>query len=188
MRVIAGTYKGRRLLQPKDRSVRPTSDRVKEALFSILGDRIRQARFVDLYAGSGAIGIEALSRGAAQVEFVESHRPSLDLLHANLQRLGPMEHAVVHACSAQAYLQQLHARHGELDIAFADPPYAQTEALLPSLGRDAIIGANSVVILEHATKTALPSRLGQLHLRRRYRYGDTSLSVFVASPEGSSSE
>jgi 16S rRNA (guanine966-N2)-methyltransferase len=185
VRIIAGSHKGRRLLQPKDRSIRPTSDRVKEALFSILGDRVIGADFVDLYAGSGAIGLEALSRGAERVHFIESNRSSLELLHANLKRIGLTDRAVVHACSAEAYLQRLEAAGDRLQIAFADPPYAKTEALLPWLGRDAIIAPDTLVILEHATKTAIPPRLDQLTLRRHYRYGDTTLSMFVASREGS---
>jgi 16S rRNA (guanine(966)-N(2))-methyltransferase RsmD len=184
MRVIAGSHKGRRLLQPPDRSVRPTSDRVKEALFSILGSRILDAHFIDLYAGTGAIGIEALSRGAARVSFVESHRASLRLLRANLAQLRVISGAEVYACSAERFLRQ-HKQRGEpLPIMFADPPYAHTEALLPSLDRSAIITPDTIVVLEHATKTVLPARVGQLSLRRQYRYGDTTLSVFVMASEG----
>ena len=185
MRVIAGSQKGRRLLQPKGRTVRPTSDRVKEALFSILGDRILEAEFVDLCAGTGAIGIEALSRGARRAHFVESNRESLQLLRLNLERTGLLNAALVHGCSAHAFLQRLEARHEQLDILFADPPYDATEALLPSLARSAIIAPDTLVILEHATKTAIPTQLDQLNLRRHYRYGDTTLSVFVASAKGS---
>jgi 16S rRNA (guanine966-N2)-methyltransferase len=188
MRVIAGSHKGRRLLTPKDRSIRPTPERVKEALFSILGNQIVGANFVDLYAGTGAIGIEALSRGAARVSFVEDSPVSLRLLRANLNRTGLTAVADVHSCSADAFLRRQSQCREPLRLAFADPPYERTEALLPSLGRDAIIAPDTVVVLEHATKTIIPARVGHLSLRRQYRYGDTTLSVFVAASEGFPSE
>jgi 16S rRNA (guanine966-N2)-methyltransferase len=188
VRVIAGSHKGRRLLQPKDRSIRPTSERVREALFSILGTRIVDAHFVDLYAGTGAIGIEALSRGAARASFVETSPSSLRLLRENLQRTGLAASAEVHSCSAEAFLKRQSQRREQLQIGFADPPYAQTAALLPSLGRDAIIAPDTIVVLEHATKATIPARVGHLSLRRQYRYGDTTLSVFVAASEGSPGE
>jgi 16S rRNA (guanine966-N2)-methyltransferase len=188
VRVIAGSHKGRRLLQPKSRTIRPTSDRVKEALFSILAGDIVGRHFVDLYAGSGAIGIEALSRGAARASFVETSPASLRLLRANLERTGLSGSAEVYSCSAETFLRRL-SQHGEsLDVMFADPPYERSVALLPSLGADAIIAPDTTVVLEHATKATIPARVGHLSLRRQYRYGDTTLSVFVAASQGPPSE
>jgi 16S rRNA (guanine(966)-N(2))-methyltransferase RsmD len=190
MRVVAGSHKGRRLLQPKGRTVRPTSERVKEALFSILGDRIQGVRFVDLCAGTGAIGIEALSRGASRVSFVESNPASLRLLRANLKRTGLAESADVYTCTAETFLKRLETRREPVQILFADPPYtsASLTTLLRSLGHGAIMTSETVVILEHATKTAIPPSVGQLILRRQYHYGDTTLSLFVLGAEGTPAE
>ena len=183
MRVIAGTHKGRRLLGPKDdRVVRPTSGRVKEALFSILGDRIVGASVLDLYAGTGAIGIEALSRGAARVVFVESHRDSLTGLHANLEHCGLTGRAVVFSGDASAFLRQ---STPAFDVVFLDPPYATDGAnsVLPSLSRSAIIRDGTIVILEHLTKHDSPERIGTLNRVKQYQYGDTSLSLFRVGAE-----
>jgi 16S rRNA (guanine966-N2)-methyltransferase len=190
MRVVAGSHKGRRLLQPKGRAVRPTSERVKEALFSILGDRIQGVRFVDLCAGTGAIGIEALSRGASRVSFVESNPASLRLLRANLERTGLAEAADVYTCTAETFLKRLEARREPVQILFADPPYtsASLTTLLRSLGQGAIMTGETVVILEHARKTAIPSSVGQLTLRRQYHYGDTTLSLLVLGAKGTPTE
>jgi 16S rRNA (guanine966-N2)-methyltransferase len=178
MRVIAGTHKGRRLLSPKSGSaVRPTSGRVKEALFSILGDRIVGASVLDLYAGTGAVGIEALSRGAVRVVFVDSHRDSLTTLRANLKHCGLTGRAEVFFGEASAFLQ--HAAPA-FDIVFADPPYAAdgSNSVLPSLGRSAIIRDGTIVILEHLTKHTIPQHIGPLNRVKQYRYGDTTLSLF----------
>lgn len=189
MRVIAGLQKGRRLLGPKGSGLRPTADRVKEALFSLLGARIIGARFLDLYAGTGAIGIEALSRGAQRVTFVESNPASLRVLRANLERCGLTPAADIHACSAAVFLRRANARRGPYDIVFADPPYHSNsgEKLLPSLEHGAIITTESTVILEHFTKRTVPPQVGRLTRLRQYCYGDTTLSVFGVNAKGTPS-
>lgn len=188
MRVIAGSQKGRRLLSLKGAWVRPTSARVKEALFSILGDRISQANFLDLYAGTGAIGIEALSRGAGLVVFVEPSHASLHILRTNLDRCHLSSNAEICAYSVEEFLKRAGRlqRNIVFDIVFADPPYRSDSAstLLPLLERSVIIGPETIVILEHPTKHAIPTRIGRLSLIRQYRYGDTSLSRFQVTSEG----
>lgn len=186
MRVIAGSQKGRRLLSPEGTSLRPTSDRVKEALFSILNARISGARFLDLYAGTGAIGIEALSRGAQHATFVESHADSLRLLRENLARCGLTAQADIHPCTASAYLQRGQPQEA-YDLVFADPPYQETAdslAMLSALSVSAIIAPTSTVILEHGSKSTLSPEIGRLSLVRQYRYGDTTLSLFSLQAEG----
>ena len=181
MRVIAGSQKGRRLMGPVGPGLRPTSDRVKEALFSILSPHIEGARFLDLYAGTGAIGIEALSRGAQQSTFVESHPASLRILRENLQRCGLTSSADIRSCTAALFLRR-HEREGQpYDIVFADPPYHERDGgsdLLSSLAASAIIADESLVLLEHFTKLTVPPQVGRLVRLRQYRYGDTTLSVF----------
>lgn len=189
MRIIAGSHKGRRLLSPTTSNVRPTSGRVKEALFSILRDRIDGATMLDLFAGTGAIGIEALSRGAGRVTFVESHPTSLRLLQANLNQCRLLENTEIYPGETRAFLQHA-ARHGlAFDIIFADPPYRDDSAntLLPLLGQSAMILPHTVVILEHPTKHQIPPQVGPLNRVRQYRYGDSSLSLFRLVDEKASS-
>ena len=182
MYVIAGSHKGRRLLGPKAHDLRPTSGRVKEALFSILGDRIVGASLLDLFAGTGAIGIEAMSRGAERVVFVESRPESLRLLRANLRQCALLHRAEIHTGEVLSYLQHHTLDHGAFDIIFADPPYRDDSAntLLPLLGHNAMIRPHTVVILEHPTASHIPLQVGVLSRARQYRYGDTSLSRFHA--------
>jgi 16S rRNA (guanine(966)-N(2))-methyltransferase RsmD len=179
MRIIGGTSRGRRLSGPRrGLDVRPTADQVKEALFNILADRLAGARFLDLFAGTGNIGIEALSRGAGHVTFVESSPTAARLLRANLHRCGFARLADVRLTTVSRFLKQ--RREPAYDIVFLDPPYRtqETEKVLPSLERDAIIRANGVVIVEHFHKSILAERIGHLALAKTYRYGDTCLSVY----------
>jgi 16S rRNA (guanine966-N2)-methyltransferase len=181
MRVIAGEHKGRRLSSPRAGPLRPTSGRVKEALFSILGERTVGARFLDLFAGTGAIGIEALSRGAARATFVEPHPSSLKLLRANLVRCTMQPLATIEPCSVEAFLGRRRGPEETFEVIFADPPYGADLAstLLPALDEAGIMAGDSIVILEHATKVAVPPTAGRLSRRRQYRYGDTTLSVYT---------
>jgi 16S rRNA (guanine966-N2)-methyltransferase len=180
MRIIAGSHKGRRLLSPQANDLRPTSGRVKGALFSILGDRIPHATVLDLFAGTGAIRIEALSRGAARVIFVESHPASLRLLHTNLDQCGLLVRSEVYPGGAAEYLQRASRKHIIFDVVFADPPYREdsVNTVLPLLAQSAMILPHTVVILEHPTKYQIPPQIGPLNRDRQYRYGDTSLSLF----------
>jgi 16S rRNA (guanine(966)-N(2))-methyltransferase RsmD len=180
MRVIAGTQKGRKLHSPKGPGVRPTADRVREALFSILGSRIVGARFLDLYAGTGAIGIEALSRGARHVTFVEPDQSVLRVLRANLALCGLEAAADIQACSAEAFLRRTMTGCPPYDILFADPPYRTdpVKELWPMLVDADIAAPDALIVLEHASKLAATGEPRRLNLLRQYRYGDTTLSVF----------
>jgi 16S rRNA (guanine966-N2)-methyltransferase len=181
VRVIAGSQKGRRLFGSQGLDIRPTSGRVKEAIFSILGPYIESARFLDLYAGTGAIGIEALSRGADRVVFVESHPASLRLLQANIERCGFLTQADVRARRAEDFLDHEDIPHAHFSVVFADPPYRldSAQTLLPSLARSAMIALDSIVLLEHPTTHHIPLQIGRFHRVRHYHYGDTSLSKFI---------
>ncbi|HEV8540456.1 MAG TPA: 16S rRNA (guanine(966)-N(2))-methyltransferase RsmD [Nitrospiraceae bacterium] len=181
MRVIAGSRKGRRLMGPDSVGLRPTSDRVKEALFSILSPRIIDARFLDLYAGTGAIGIEALSRGARHVTFVESSSVALRVLKKNLEQCGFAAAGDVRICTAERFLKGNGSETPPYDIVFADPPYDQKDGgqdLMSRLNESEMIGAHTLVILEHAKKVAVPVQVGRLSQVRQYRYGDTTLSLY----------
>ncbi len=184
MRVIAGLAKGRRLRAPRIPGIRPTSDKVKEALFSILADRVGNSRVLDLFGGTGAIGIEALSRGAREVEFVESDPAAIKVLHKNLEACDFTERAVVHCMDAYRFLKQA---AGPYDLVFADPPYhwKQLKKLLPALSRGDIMGSGSFFVLEHFRKVPVPEGFGSLKGFRSYQYGDTVLTFYrkASSPQ-----
>jgi len=178
MRVIAGEAKGRRLKGPRGTDTRPTSDKVKEALFSIVATRIDGARLLDLFGGTGGIGIEALSRGAARVDFVESDRATADVLSENVAACGFQNRAEVHRMDAFRFLKQTLEPY---NLIFVDPPYRDSrfKKLLPALGRGDMISPGGLVIVEHFRKIPLPTRIGALQFVRTYRYGDTLLTVYL---------
>jgi 16S rRNA (guanine(966)-N(2))-methyltransferase RsmD len=180
MRVIAGVHRGRRLIGPTGQAIRPTADRVREALFSILGQRTPGARLLDLYAGTGAIGIEALSRGAAHVTFVEANRQALRLLHRNLAACGMEQQTRVCASRVEDFFRRNQPTSGPYDIIFCDPPYDVTIDLMTSIQTwdTGWFADDGIVVVEHARKAAIPPTLGWLMPGRRYDYGDTALTVW----------
>ena len=187
MRVIAGTHRGRRLRRPQGSAIRPTSDRVREALFSIIGNRLLDSRFLDLYAGTGAVGVEALSRGAAHVTCVESEAEALTLLRRNVVECGIADHVTIYADRVQHFLNRPDRWEGPYHIIFADPPYAVTHEfteLMSGTVSDQLLAADAWIIIEHANKTSVPSSLGSAIRTRHYRYGDTALSLYSISCAG----
>ena len=178
MRIIGGASRGRRLDGPSQ-GTRPTAGRVKAALFNILSERIFGAHFLDLFAGTGAIGIEALSRGAGRVTFVESDADCVRVVKSNLRRSGYGHLAEVRSMTATRFLK--HPMPEPYDIAFIDPPYHGTEAadVLPLLGRNGTMAVNGVVIIEHFHKDPPPVQVDRLILTKSYRYGDTFLSIYT---------
>jgi 16S rRNA (guanine(966)-N(2))-methyltransferase RsmD len=180
MRVIAGRLRGRRLSAPPGLATRPTSDRVREALFSALGP-LAGARVLDLFAGTGALGIEAVSRGAARAVFVESARPALAALRDNLASLAlTAEARVVGQPAARAVAAVVAA--GPFDLVFADPPYAalaEVPPLVAALAAAGALAARARLVLEHATRDAAPALAG-LAARPSRAYGDTSVTIYDA--------
>ncbi len=172
MRVIAGVARGVPLVAPRGTSTRPITDRVKETLFAIIGERVIDAAVLDLYAGSGAIGIEALSRGAASADFVERDRGALAAIRANLERTRLGDAARVHGLDVERYLA---AADATWDLAFLDPPYetramvAPLRALAPRLAPDAL------VVIKHFWRTDPPDAEGLTVVRQR-RFGESMLT------------
>jgi 16S rRNA (guanine966-N2)-methyltransferase len=184
VRVIGGSAKGRQLATLRTLALRPTPDRVREALFNILGARIDGATVLDLFAGSGAIGLEALSRGARVAVFVEAHEPACRLIERNLRRCTLDEHAVVWCREVSDALPALKIQRRAFDVIFVDPPY-QTPLLedtLHQLGDGRLLAAGGQVIAEHFFKRALPGHFGRLQHTRLARFGDVALS-FYRMPE-----
>ena len=171
MRIVAGLYGGRRISAPRDGRVRPTSDRVREAWMSILADDLPDARVLDLFAGSGALGLEALSRGAVSADFVEMHRASLLALVANIETLGLEDRARVHRGDAERFIAGLPA--GSFDVAFADPPYSIDYATRVAAHFHRAPFAR-ILSIEHRADLDLPG--GETR-----RYGDTAITFFHAT-------
>ncbi|MDP3091055.1 MAG: 16S rRNA (guanine(966)-N(2))-methyltransferase RsmD [Nitrospira sp.] len=180
MRVIAGSHRGRRLQGPHGTTLRPTSDRVREALFSILGNRLPDSRVLDLFAGTGAIGIEALSRGAAHVTAVESQAESLKLLRHNVAECGMNTLVTIQARTVKQFLTRPELWGGPYDIVFADPPYDlayKLEDIFQTV-HATLTPPDAWLVVEHASKSTLPDRLGLATFRKHYQYGDTALSIY----------
>jgi 16S rRNA (guanine966-N2)-methyltransferase len=189
MRVIAGTYRSRILKSLKGLALRPTSDRLRETLFNVLGQAVGGARFLDLFAGTGAVGIEAISRGASDVVFIENHAPAATLIRKNLDSLGVRSGATVLGVDVLRGLEMLAAsrkgRAAPFDFVFLDPPYAATEEyarVLRFLGAAAFLAPDSIVIAEHRHSFELPARAGALVRYRVLKQGDAALSFYRQRP------
>ncbi len=177
MRVIAGKYRGRSLKGPKHEGVRPTADRIKETLFNILGARIQGAAFLDLFAGAGGIGIEAISRGAANVVFADQSFLSVKLVYQNLKIIEPDEQVRVIHLSFDRTIDLLAKENIQFDLIFLDPPFEGgilTQAIQKILDKS-LLKANGIIIAEHPRKFIInvPELDGEMR-----NYGDICLTFF----------
>ena len=182
-RITAGAFKGMRLAMP--RGIRATEAKVRQALFNILGASVEGARVIDAFAGSGALGLEALSRGAAFVAFIESDTESVLSIRDNLERLGaelPRSAWRLLHLEVERGLQQLAQDARVFDLIVFDPPYRSEEGkkALNAVVECAILAPTGIVAIEHDPRTALPAVIGPLHQWKRHRYGDTVLSFYQA--------
>ncbi len=177
----AGAWKGRKLLYPD--GLRPTMQRTKESLFSSLGGRLAGAVFVDLYAGAGGVGIEALSRGARTVHFVENRREAVSMLRANLEACGAGEDRfAIHEAAVSEIIARDPCPFADATLLFADPPYdVDVNADLLSRLRPHAFPAVGTLVIEHRARRALVAPTG-LALERKRRFGDTMLSYLVPGP------
>lgn len=188
MRVIAGQYRSRILNAPRGLDTRPTSDRLRETLFNVLSGRIEGAVFLDLYAGSGAVGIEALSRGAREAIFVEEAEPALRAIRSNLASLGIRGGYALEARRVSAALRRLAGAARQADIVFLDPPYRDADeygAALGLLGAEcaSLLSMGAVVIAEHEKRRELEPRYGALLRYRVLKQGDAALSFYSVAAE-----
>ena len=183
MRIISGRYRGLRISAPKN--IRPTQDKVREAVFNVIAGRTKGARVLDLFAGSGAFGIEALSRGADYALFVDDSRISTRAVEKNLERLKPedIEKAGVITKDAQAAIRLLHKRGERFDIIFLDPPYYKNwvRKCLKNINLHDILADSGLIIAEHSKKDAVPMRFEAFESVRQLTYGDTIISIFTKS-------
>jgi 16S rRNA (guanine(966)-N(2))-methyltransferase RsmD len=181
MRIIAGAYKGRNLKSPPSMKVRPTSDRLRETLFNVIAPRIQETRFLDLCAGSGAVGIEALSRSASHATFVDRSRRSCQLIEANLKLCRvPEEEQEIYCSEAHEFLRQ--TASPPWDIIFFDPPYKDDYLkTLEYTGANTLklLDPEGLLIVEHHHKNQLPESIGNLRRTRVLKQGDSALSFFT---------
>ena len=182
MRIIAGRFKGRSLVTPTWTGLRPTSDRLRETLFNVLSPDVPGARVLDVFAGTGAVGLEALSSGAVAVTFVEQDRRAVALIRQNLARCAVAEGCAIVAREAAEALRS--DRLDLFDIVFLDPPYTSTARDAVMLQAAAHVAEDGVLVLEHAHRETPPPSVGALHLARTLRQGDSSLAFYRWAPAG----
>jgi 16S rRNA (guanine966-N2)-methyltransferase len=179
MRIVAGTLKGRRIDAPSWDGLRPTSDKLRETLFNVLAARIEGARVLDGFAGTGAVGIEALSRGAAHVTFIERDDRAIALIEANLARCGITDrYAIIRARFAGTDRARI---PGPFDIIFLDPPYGATELVSAIEAAEPFVEQETLLVIEHARRDASPESAGSLVRTRLLTSGDSALSFYHRS-------
>ncbi|UCC66467.1 MAG: 16S rRNA (guanine(966)-N(2))-methyltransferase RsmD [Deltaproteobacteria bacterium] len=179
MRVVGGEFKGRKLFVPRGGRIRPTSDRVREAIFDILGPDWIYHKVLDLFAGTGALGIEALSRGATEAVFVEQGREALKILRGNLESLGLTAKALVLPLAAKRGIKVLAKRGDVFDLVFMDPPYGKdlVGQTIQEIVQRGILSPHGIIVAEHAPTEVIPSD-PSLELSLQRRYGETAISFF----------
>jgi len=181
MRIISGTYRGLHIASLKGSDLRPTSDQMRETLFDVLGPGVEGATFIDAYAGSGAVGLEALSRGAREVVFIEHHRPAQQLIRKNLDALGIEAGYYLIRSTVAAGFERLEQEGSQFNYVFLDPPYKEIgeyHHVLRLIGRSHLLDSNSLVIAEHSRHCLLEEQYGNLHRDRLIRHGDAQLGFY----------
>lgn len=180
MRVVAGIAKGRRLKRAIGRQIRPTPAKVKEALFNILANNIIGSSFLDLFAGTGAIGIEAKSRGAYQVVFVDNSSRAIRLIRHNVSFCGFDQEFHLYQQDAFKALNELEEKKELFDLIFLDPPYDSdlVEKTLAVISQKDLLKPDGEIIVEHSARKHLAEAYGRLRIRRSYRFGDTLLTIY----------
>lgn len=196
MRIIAGTHRSRLLKSLKGSALRPTSDYVRETLFNVLGPSVQDSHFLDIFAGTGAVGIEALSRGATHATFIENHAAAAKLIRQNLESLDLQDRSTILPIDARKALEKLAARPDlrPFDFVYIDPPYIdsnQYDQVLDFFGYRAaqrtFLAPAAVIVAEHSRSFTPPETSGTLKSIRTLRQGDTTLTFYRSTPPDSMS-
>jgi 16S rRNA (guanine(966)-N(2))-methyltransferase RsmD len=186
MRIIAGSAKGRVLRSLKGRALRPTADRVRESLFATLAGLVEGARFLDLFAGAGSVGLEALSRGAADATFVEAHRPAGRVIEENGRRCGFADRVRVMIAPVARGLAVLRREGASFDIVFADPPYESGDvgAVLARLSQwSEMVAGDGMIVIQRSRREDPGERAGPFGRMRSMSYGETVVDIFRHATE-----
>jgi len=181
LRIISGEFRGRKLEKLEGMDIRPTSDRVKESLFNMLGARVAGCSFLDLFAGTGGIGIEAYSRGAQQVVFIDESAKSIKVLKSNLEKLKVEESVEVYNTDYINAINRLAMDQRKFDIIFIDPPYLkdfEKNALL-HISEHGLLQDDGIVVVEHDIQDKMPENAGSLDIQRQKKYGNTMLTFYA---------
>jgi 16S rRNA (guanine966-N2)-methyltransferase len=180
LRIISGEFRGRKLEKLEGMDIRPTTDRVKESLFNMLGARLFDCAFLDLFAGTGGIGIEAYSRGASKIVFIDESSKSIKVLKSNLEMLMLLDKVEVYNTDYINAINKLALDNRKFDIIFIDPPYLKgfTQNALIHINDNNLINENGIIVIEHDIQDKMPESVGNLNLQRQKKYGNTMLSFF----------
>ncbi|BFT73119.1 16S rRNA (guanine(966)-N(2))-methyltransferase RsmD [Paenibacillus sp. P36] len=183
MRVISGSAKGRSLKAVPGISTRPTTDKVKEAIFSMIGPYFDGGQVLDLFAGTGGLGIEALSRGMDKAVFIDIEKKSIDTIQHNLQVAGLKDQAEIYRTDAARALKALAKREQQFQLVFLDPPYKMKVIvdLINAMETQAIVEASTTIVVEHDAKDVLDDVIGGFQQQRRADYGDTAVTIYKQS-------
>jgi 16S rRNA (guanine966-N2)-methyltransferase len=190
MRVISGTARGRSLKAVPGTNTRPTTDKVKEAVFSMIGPYFEGGQVLDLFAGTGGLGIEALSRGMGRAVFIDMDKKSLEIIQENLKTAGFPEQAEVYRNDALRALKALVKRGLSFDLIFLDPPYRMKnmDEVLALLEEGALVRPNGTVMIEHDAAHRYAERIGSFACRRHAVYGDTAISIYTYEPNNAEAD
>ncbi|MGG6311277.1 16S rRNA (guanine(966)-N(2))-methyltransferase RsmD [Paenibacillus macerans] len=188
MRVISGSARGRALQAVPGMGTRPTTDKVKEAIFSMIGPYFEGGAVLDLFAGTGGLGIEALSRGMDKAVFIDKEFKSLETVRANLKTTGFEERAEVYKNDAERALKALSKREAAFELVFLDPPYRMKhgDALMMQMDELKLLAPQATVVLEYESSYAYPDRFGKFTQLRKAEYGETAVSIYTYDEETSS--
>ena len=182
MRITVGQAKGRVLAGPKDQSIRPTSDQVKEAIFNIVGQDLRDYWVLDLFSGTGSLGIEAISRGARKAVFVDNARLSISLIKKNLASCGFEDAGIVLRRDLIKGISRINLPEGQaFDLVFLDPPYQKglLQFMIKDVAKGTILAPRAQIITEHSKKESMPLSIGHIRMKKNRTYGDTSISLYM---------
>ncbi|SHJ58635.1 16S rRNA (guanine(966)-N(2))-methyltransferase RsmD [Tepidibacter formicigenes] len=181
MRVISGSARGLKLKSPKGMDVRPTTDRVKESVFNIINNRLIDSFVLDIFSGTGSLGIEALSRGAQKCTFIDSSKESIKVIKENIEKARVNDKSEVILSDAISAINKLGVRRDKFDIIFMDPPYLKNliEPVLEEISKKNILEEDGIIIVEHDTKDELLEEINNLYKYREKKYGNTTISFFA---------
>lgn len=180
MRVISGKARGLKLNTPKNQDVRPTTDRVKESLFNIINSYIIDSKILDLFAGSGSLGIECLSRGASKCIFVDISKESIDLVKSNVKKARVENESIIINADFKDAVKKLQVQKEKFDVIFMDPPYYKDMfvSALEGIDNADLLDEDGIIIIEHDTKDTFPNNIGRLEKDKSKKYGSTTLTFY----------